>query len=40
MNDLGQATAVIKHKATLTIDDVKAQFLQIKRGAIDAEVKD
>ena len=40
MNDLGQATAVIKHKATLTIDDVKEQFVQIKRGAIDAEVKD
>ena len=26
MNDLGQATAVIEHKASLTIDDVKAQL--------------
>ena len=35
MNDLGQATAVIEHKAILTIDDVKAQLEQMKRGAID-----
>ena len=39
-NDLGQATAVIEHKATLTIDDVKAQLEQMKSGAIDAEVED
>ena len=40
MNDLGQATAVIEHKATLTIDDVKAQLEQMKRGAVEAEVED
>ena len=34
MNDLGQATAVVEHKPTLTINDVKAQFVQIKRGAL------
>jgi hypothetical protein len=39
-NDLGQATSVVEHKATLTIDDVKAQLEQMKRNAIDAEVVD
>ena len=39
-NDLGQATSVVEHKATLTIDDVKAQLEQMKRGAIEAEVED
>ena len=39
-NDLGQATAVIEHKATLTIDDVKAQLEEMKRGAVDVEVED
>jgi len=39
-NDLGQATAVVEHKATLTIDDVKTQLENMKRGAVDAEVVD
>ena len=40
MNDLGQATAVVEHKATVTIEEVKAQLEEMKRGAIDAEVED
>ena len=38
-NDLGQATSVVEHKATVTINDVKAQLEEMKRGAIDAEVE-
>ena len=36
--DLGQATSVIEHRATLTIDDVKRELEAMKRAAIDAEI--
>ena len=31
---------MVEHKATVTIDDVKAQLEEMKRGAIEAEVED
>ena len=39
-NDLGMATSVIEHKASLTINDVRKELEAIKRGAIEAEVED
>ena len=36
-NDLGMATSVIEHKASLTIDDVRRELAQMKENAIDAE---
>ena len=35
-NDLGMATSVIEHKASLTIDDVRKELEAIKRDAEDA----
>ena len=35
--DLGQASTVVEHKAVLTIDQVKRELDQMKRGAEDAE---
>ena len=38
--DLGQATSVIEHKASLTIDDVRRELAEMKRDAVDAETKE
>ena len=38
--DLGQATPVIEHKASLTIDDVRRELAEMKRDAVDAETKE
>ncbi len=37
--DLGMATAVIEHKAALTIDDVKRELESMKRSAIEVEAE-
>ena len=37
--DLGQATHTIEVKRTLTIEEVKRELAEMKRGAIDAEVE-
>lgn len=37
-NDLGMATSVIEHKASLSIEDVRKELAEIKRSAIDADV--
>ena len=37
-NDLGMATSVVEHKTTITIDEVRQELEEMKRGAIDAEV--
>jgi hypothetical protein len=39
-NDLGMATSVIEHKASLTIDDVRKELEAIKRGAEDGITKE
>jgi len=36
-NDLGMATSVIEHKASLSIEDVRKELAEMKRSAIDAE---
>ena len=36
-NDLGQATSVIEHKASLSIEDVRKELAEMKQNAIDAE---
>ena len=38
-NDLGQATSVVEHKTTITIDEVRQELEQMKQGAIEAEVE-
>jgi hypothetical protein len=35
--DLGQASTIIEHKRTVTIDDVRADLEAMKKEAIDAE---
>jgi len=37
--DLGQATQTIEVKRTLTIEEVKRELAEMKRGAIEAEVE-
>ena len=37
-NDLGMATSVIEHKASLSIEDVRKELAEMKRSAIDADV--
>ena len=39
-NDLGMATSVIEHKASLTIDDVRKELEAIKRDAEDATTEE
>ena len=39
-NDLGMATNVIEHKASLTIDDVRKELEAIKRDAEDATTEE
>ena len=36
-NDLGMATSVIEHKASLSIEDGRKELAEMKRSAIDAE---
>ena len=36
-NDLGQATSVIEHKGSVSIDDVRRELAEMKKNAIDAE---
>ncbi len=38
--DLNQATSVIEHKTTVTIDDVKKELDDLRRDAVDVEVED
>ena len=39
MRDLGQATQVLEVRKT-TLDDVKLELEELKRGAVDAEVEE
>ena len=39
-NDLGQATSVIEHKASVSIEDVRKELAEMKQNAIDAETTD
>lgn len=36
----GEASAIIEHRQVVTIDEVRNELEQMKRGAIDAEVED
>ena len=36
-NDLGMATSVIEHKASVSIEDVRKELAEMKQNAIDAE---
>jgi hypothetical protein len=36
-NDLGMATSVIEHKASVSIEDVRKELAEMKKNAIDAE---
>lgn len=36
-NDLGMATSVIEHKASVSIEDVRKELAEMKQTAIDAE---
>jgi hypothetical protein len=36
-NDLGMATSVIEHKASVSIEDVRRELAEMKKNAIDAE---
>jgi len=36
-NDLGMATSVIEHKASVSIEDVRRELAEMKQTAIDAE---
>ena len=38
--DLGQATQVLEVRKTLTIDEVKRELEDLKRGAVDAEAEE
>ena len=38
--DLGQAQSVVEHKRVITIEEVRRELDEMKRGAIDAEVED
>ena len=37
-NDLGMATSVIEHKASVSIEDVRKELAEMKQTAIDAEI--
>ena len=36
----GEASAIIEHRQVVTIDEVRNELEQMKRGAADAEVED
>ena len=39
-NDLGMATSVIEHKASVSIEDVRKELAEMKQNAIDVETKE
>jgi hypothetical protein len=39
-NDLGMATSVIEHKASVSIDDVRRELAEMKKDAIEVDTKD
>ena len=39
-NDLGMATSVIEHKASVSIDDVRRELAEMKKDAIEVDLDD
>ena len=39
-NDLGMATSVIEHKASVSIEDVRKELAEMKQNAIDVQTKE
>ena len=38
--DLGQASTIIEHKKTVTIDDVRSDLEAMKKEAVEVKVED
>ena len=36
----GEASTIVEHRKTITIDDVRAELAEMKEGAIDVEVEE